>query len=658
MAQSASDNATSWHAKPVGAAVHNELWTYTQWLIGQYRKAHSFCRAAEAIYSGDTLRGYGLALGQLRASGYDTARLNVVKSVIDTVVARLSKRRPMPQFKVDNADWSLKRKAKRYRQFIVGEMMETEFESLSPMALRDGSIEGNGITRIDDDGDDVLAERVYRDELLIDPRETKYGRPWQVQRVMRIAKEVLAARYPAQKGLIMGAPPAVRRQNENLDEPDMQSTAGGLDQYCDVVIAHRRPTSDESGDGRVAICTANATLMFEEWDCPRFPYAVFRYANPTRGYWGRGLVRDLADIQQRINMVIRDMQQNVEVTGKGSYWVNEAFDIPVEMLTGARPFKGVYRGPQAPKWEAPTPFNPGQMQFLEFMIRQAYELPGVSQSAAASKSALGLNASGVALDTQYDIESERFAMVERQYTQYRLDAAQLYLDAACRVAKAREKAKGKKRSTSGGGSSSPASSYTTTWRGRDKIERLEYSEVEMDADQYRLEMEPVSFVPDTRAGKLSAAQELVKSGIMPQWLAAALFDEPDLAQANMLNLSAYWRQEDIMEQLGDPDADFVTPEEYHDLDIALKMGKAYINHAETEKAPPEVIARYMQYVDMVVELKKGLNPPAAAPMPGMDAGMAPPITGPMPPPDVAGVPPVPPMPSLPPTGGMPMPAAA
>jgi len=639
----ASDLASSWWNKPVGQPCHTELWTYTKWLLSTYRKAHNYCRSAESIYSGDSLRSYGLALANLRSAGYDTARLNVVKSVIDTVVARLSKRRPMPAFKVDNADWSLKRKAKRYRQFIVGEMAETEFETLSPMALRDGTIEGNGITRIDDDGDDVLAERVYRDELLIDPRETKYGRPWQIQRVMRIAKEVLAARYPKLERQIMAAPSAVRRPNEGLDDPDLNQSQGSLEDYCDIVIAHRRPTYKDSDDGRIGICGDGFTLKFEKWECPRFPYAVFKYAAPTRGFWGRGLVRDLADIQQRINLVVRDMQQNVEVTGKGSYWINEAFDMPVEMLTGVRPFKGVFRGPQAPKWEAPTPFNPGQMQFLEFLMRQAFELPGVSQAAASSKSALGLNASGVALDTQYDIESERFAMVERQYTEYRIQAAQLYLDAACRVAKARKEREGTKKDRA----------YITTWRGRDKIERLEYSEVEMDAEQYRLEMEPVSFVPDTRAGKLSAAQELVKSGIMPQWLAAALFDEPDLAQANMLNLSAYWRQEDIMEQLGDETADFVTPEEYHDLDIALKMGLAYINHAETEKAPPEVIARYMQYVDMVRELKGGIAPPVAPGMP-MDAGMAPPITGPVPPPPIPGMPDVPPMPSLPPTGGMPM----
>jgi hypothetical protein len=641
-----SDHAASWWNRPVGSQVHVDLVQYTTWLLGQYRRAHQMGRACESIYQGDGLRGYGSALHAFRTAGVDTARLNVVKPVVDTVVARLSKRRPMPQFKVDNADWSLKRKAKRYRQFIVGEMMESCFEELSPMALRDGTIEGTGITRIDDTEDDIFAERVYRDELLIDPRETKYGKPWQVQRVIRIARDVLKDKYPKHKDAIERAPAATRRPNEALDDPDMRDgQSSSLDGYVDVIIAHRRPSFREAENGRVAVVIDGATLRFDEWECERFPYAVFRYAHPTRGYWGRGLVRDLADIQSRINSIVRDVQLNIEAVGKGSYLVNEAFDLPVEMMSGRAPFKFLYKGSQPPQWNAPQAVSGQTLQLLEFFMRQAFELTGVSQAAASSKSALGLNASGVALDTQYDIESERFAMVERQYTQYRLEAAQLYLDAACRVAKARKEREGTKKDRA----------YVTTWRGRDRIERLEYDEVEMDAEQYRLELEPVSFVPDTRAGKLSAAQELTQAGIIPQWLAASLFDEPDLAMANLINLAPFNNQLRIMEQLGDETKDFIAPEPYHDLAIALKMALAYVNHAEAESAPEEIVSRYRQYVDMVNELKNGIPEPAAAAPPGMDPAMDPAMAGAPMDPAMAGMPPGAPMPPMPPGGGAPMP---
>jgi hypothetical protein len=637
----ASDNASTWWRAKPGTAVHQQLTSYTTWLLGQYRSAHQFARWCEAIYQGDAMRRYGNAQVRLAASGISAARLNVVQPVVDTVVARLSKRRPMPQFKVDNADWSLKSKAKRYRQFIVGEMMESCFEELSPMALRDGAIEGNGITHIDDGDDDIVAERVYRDELLIDPRETKYGKPWQVQRILRIARDVLIDKYPMHEAAIDRAPASRRRPNEQLDDPEMsQGSMASLEDYVDVTIAHRRPTSKEADNGRVAVVIEGATLRFENWECERFPYAVFRYANPTRGYWGRGLVRTVSPVQETINHLVRNINLNLEAVSIGSYMVNEQFDIPVEMMSGRAPYKFMFKGPQKPEWNAPQPVSPQVIQILQFYMQQAFELTGVSQAAAASKSALGTGASGVALDTQYDIESERFAMVERQYTQYRLDAAQLYLDAACRVAKSRKDREGSKKSKA----------YVTTWRNRDRIERLDYDLVEMDAQEYRLEMEPVSFVPDTRAGKLSAAQELTQAGVIPQWLAASLFDEPDLAKAQMFNLAGYWNQERIMEELGNPELPEPTPEPYHDLDIALKMAVAYVNYAESEKAGEDVVSRYRRYADAVTEMQPGIPDPAAAAPPGMDPNAMPmdPAMGGVPPPGA-------PMPPMPPDGGMPLP---
>lgn len=643
--------------------MHDLLVPYGQVIRNAYKSAHQVDRVHQQIYMGTSLRRYGGALAALgpRLGGNAMARLNVSKAVVDTVVARLSKRRAMPAFKVDMADWSLKRKAKKYRNFIVGKMTETDFEEISPLCLRDGAMVGNGITYIDDSDDDVCAERVYRSELLVDPRETRYGKPWQMMRVMRVARDVLCELFPDQKAAIRNAPQSIRQPYESLTAAEI-TQLGSLEQYVDVWKAWRRPSTDDASDGRYACVIDGATLAFESYECERFPFAIFRYTHPPEGYWGLGLVEELADIQHRINCIVRAAQQNIDATSVGAYLVNKNFRQPVETMTGARPFEFVYEGTSAPQWKAADPLSSQTIGLLQFFMQQAFELPGVSQAAASSKSALGLNASGVALDTQYDIESERFAMVERQYAKYRLDAAQCYLDAAGRVAKRREEMKGRKRSKTGGGGGeggAPASSYVSTWRNRDSIERLEYKDVEMDADKYRLEMEPVNFIPDTRAGKFASIQELTAAGVIPQWLAPALYDEPDLQKAQMINCAAYFNQERIMEQLGDETAEFITPEEYHDLDIALKMGLAYINYAEAEGAPAEVVGRYMQYVDMVRELKA----PAAAPAPAPDAlsgavpGMEPDAAiMPQPP----GLPPGPgaPMPPMPDMGGMPMPVAA
>lgn len=640
-ASTSASQASFWWDHPPGFdRVHDDLVPYCRWLIGVYRVAHQIDRGYERIYENPVMRAYGGAVALLSSRyGVDAARLNVAKAVVDTVHARLIKRRAMPAFRVEDAQWDLKQRAKDARKFLVGKMMESEFDELSPEALLDGCVVGSGITGITDGDDDVIAERVFRDELLIDPRECTYGRPWQVQRIRRIARVVLAERFRKHKEAIMHAPPSLRRPHESLDDPEYQLGSNSLEDYVDVYEAHRRPTGTDSDDGRYALVIDGATILFEEWESPRFPYALFRYQRPRRGFWGRGLIHDVQDMQHRINLIVRDIQMNLSVTGLGSYMVNEAYDVPVEMLTGRAPFKLKWKGPpgMAPQWNAPNPVSVQSIQLLDKFINWCFELPGVSQAFASSKSSVGLDASGVARDTQYEIESERLSSPENNYARYRLDAAQLYLDAATRVAKNRYQSEGEKRS------------YTATWNSGDAIERLEFQDVEMDEGSFKLQLEPVNFIPDTRAGKLSTVQELTAAGIIPQWLAASLYDEPDLQKANRINLGAYKNLERIMDQLMKKKIQYqdLMPEPYHDLKLGEVMALAYYNHVQMEGAPDDILDRYRDWIEDCRKLLA--TPQPVAPVAGAGAPVDPALAGGGPP-MLPGGPEIPPLPPMAPPG--------
>lgn len=620
-----------WWRAAIDQPVHDKLVPFGKALRDLYRAAHQQDRAFERIYEARRLRGYQQALKVLQqAHGFSAARLNVVKAVIDTVVSRLSKNRPMPAFDVDDADYMLKRKAKEYRKFIVGKMNETEFDDLSRDALRDGGVLGTGITcidaRLDDqDTDDVFAERVLREEWLFDPRECRYGRPQQAVRVYRIARAYLAELYPEHAAAIYRAPDSAARPQE--DDADDTGRSSDLSGYVDVFRAWHLPTLQGGTDGRDALVIEGATLYNRAWESCRFPAAFFRYCKPQKGVWGKGLTAELADIQDRINSIVRDMQMNIAATGRGYYAVNEANDLPAAMLTAFAPFKLPYKGNTPPKFEIPTPFNPAQLQALQFFISQAFELTGVSQAAASSKSSLGMGASGVALDTQYDIESERFAMVEAQYARYRMDAAQLYLDAVRRVAKRRHDDKGKKRS------------FVAMWRAPNAIERLEYDQVKLEEQDYSLRLEPMNYIPDTRAGKLSVVSQLSSAGIIPQWQVAMLFDEPDLAGANRIELAPLRNCLRKMDELWKLDIAAPVPEPYNDLDLEFHVSKCYYNLVQEERAPEEVQERYRTYVDLVeglIKRKKQGEAALAAPaaqvagppaMPGTVPAMPTPMEG-------------------------------
>lgn len=595
-----------WYRLPVGAPVHHSVVPYGQALLQKESSFHSKNLARERIYRGVDLQNQKLALAMLERGGMGIARLNATKAICDTFSSRLSKDRPMPGV-VPEGDWYTKQRAAKYREFIVGQMLDTEFDDLSRRALNDGTKLGSGFTRIDDNDDAVFAERIPVNDLLFDRRECKYGKPQQAIRIQRIARDCLLELFPKSKAAIQRAPASVRRKDDTDVDGDGPKE-GDLDDYVDTWEAWYLPTLKESKNGRHALCIDSddaeaGTLVCEQWHEPRFPWAQFQLFDPDWGIYPEGFVDQLIFLQHRVNCIVRDIQLNLAATGRGFFLVNKQNDIPVELLTGMQPYKVNYQGPQPPTWVAPQSYNVAQMSALDKFIGYMYSLTGVSQTNAESKSTLGPGASGVALDTQYDIDSDRFRMPQANYARYRVNGAQCYIDAAARVARHREENKGARRSW-----------VATTWKGRDAIQKLDYNKVVLKEGSYRLRIEPIGFIPDSRAGKLAVVEQLAKAGVIPQWLVPMLFDEPDLNEANRIMLAPIKNALRKMDILVDEDQDLPMPEQYNDLEIELKIVIAYYNWVQCEEAPDSVQERFRQYADLVTDALKKKAPAAPPPM--------------------------------------------
>lgn len=629
----------------VGAPAHDQVVPYARQLLKNEAWFHAKNCARLRMYDGIDLVSNRAAIAALERGGVGLARLNALKAICDTFTSRLSKDRPMPSFGTEGAKWEMKRRARKFREFIVGQMTDTEFDDRSRQALHDGTRLSVGFTRIDENDGELFAERVPINDLLFDRRELKYGKPRQAIRVTRVARDYLAELYPKFRDQIDKAPSSDRRKDDDLQEGP---TLGDLDDYVDTFEAWHPPSFREATDGRHLLCIDGATLVADEWYEPRFPWSVFHLDEPE-GFYGRSFIDHLAELQHRVNRIVRDIQLNLAATGRGMFLVNEANDIPTEMLTGMQPFKLKYKGGQPPVWNAPQPFNAAQLQALDKFIGWMFDLSGVSRANAESKSSLGAGASGVALDTQYDIDSDRFRMPQANYARYRLDGAQCYLDASARIARRREMSKGEKKSW-----------VASSWKSRDEIQQLDYDKVALKEGTYKLRIEAVNFIPDTRAGKLAIVEQLAKAGVIPQWLVPTLFDDPDLAKANTIMLSAFRNAMRKMEELlPDESLPMPMPEAYNDLALELKLAVAYYNHVQEEGAPPEVQDRYRQYIDMVLLEKKNADPNvqatfggappgpesmAQAPAPPLPGGVPMMPSGPIPPPPMIGaVPPQMPM---------------
>ena len=214
------------------------------------------------------------------------------------------------------------------------------------------------------------------------------------------------------------------------------------------------------------------------------------------------------------------------------------------------------------------------------------------------------------------------------------------------------------------------------------IERLNWHQVAMTRKQYRLQLEPVGFMPSTRAGKLAATAELIKNNVIQQNQAADLYDEPDISHLNRLILAPQHNNQRMCELVGMLDKPLPRPCEYHDLAGLLAMCRQYYNRAENEMDPVKhaderqrVLLRFMDFGDAIIALQdvmarkeaekaaqmrreaEAAMPPPGGGAPGLPAGAPPDAGMPPPGPDMAamgapggGMPPsmMPPGPGAPP----------
>jgi hypothetical protein len=294
----------------------------------------------------------------------------------------------------------------------------------------------------------------------------------------------------------------------------------------------------------------------------------------------------------------------------------------------------------APSFVAPNPVSAQQVQFLEWLINKAYELSGISQLSASSKNPLGSNASGKALDTMEDMESDRFSHVQMQYAMFRLDIGQCMIDEARDLAR-----------DASGPKARIKRAELAPW-----IRELDWKKVEIDAGNYHLGMEAINFLPESRAGKLAYVGELAKNGLVtdPMTIMAQM-DEPDLARANRYQLGPYRNLERIMELLADesvPLADLM-PDPHFNFQLGKVMAEGEYNFAMATDAPEEVLERYRQWLSQLegLEKKRAQSTTGGA----MAAGGLPMVPGGAPagPPGMGPMPPMPP-PMPPPAPGMAM----
>lgn len=534
--------------------------------------------------------GSSSKIGPQSALPMDRPTMNVIQSCIDTLVSRITQSRPRPIFLTDNSDYKQRNLAKKLNGFIGGELYRTKAYELGKLILRDASVLGTGLLHVYEKDKKVCLERVLKTELFVDPNESLYAHPRQLYRMKLVDREVLADQFPEYKSKIEGADNAY---------PDNQSQESIADQVL-VVESWRLPSGMDSGDGMHSIACSAGEIFKEEWTKDYFPFEFLHYSPRLVGFWGQSLAEQLMGTQVEINQLLATITKSIHLVGVPRVFVEDGSKVVKAHLNNQVGSIITYRGTK-PSYEVAPCIAPEIYQQLQRLVEYAYQQSGVSALAATSQKPAGLN-SGEAIRNYDDLQSDRFASLNKDYDNFYVSLSYKIVDLAKEIAE-RE------------------GEYTTIYPNKNGVKEIDFPKLSMLDNPYLIQCFDASSLPREPAGRLQKVTEMAQAGMISMQEARRLLDYPDLEQVDKL---ATAQEERILQVLDDvvETGKYMPPDPFTDLAKATELSTQYINlysSAGLEESKLEKLRNYFTQVQALVQAAQPPAPPPGAAPQGVPA---------------------------------------
>lgn len=600
-----SNYDSNWFKTKRGDKVHEMVFAYVKALDSRqsYKSADNIRNLR--LYGNSEhmgLNAYNYMKTEQSYNVQNRVTLNIVQSMIDTVVSKIGKNKPRPYFLTDAGNFTLQRRAEKLSQFAEGCYYSVDYYTKAVQAFLSACIFGTGAVKIWRDGDKIAAEHVFINELICDDAEAIYGSPRQMHQQKWIHKDVLKNMFPGNNSAIDSASQDSMRQDEFKDRNgDMLL----------VVESWHLPSGPKAKDGKHTICISNETLFEGEWTKDYFPFVFFRWNQKPLGFWGQGIAEQLTGLQLEINKLLRTIQVSMHLVSVPKIFLEASSKVVTAHLNNK--IGGIIRYAGTMPKEGALGTVPAELfTHVDRLYNRAYEIVGVSQLAASSQKPAGLD-SGKALRTFNELESERFMSVAQRYEKTFLDAARMMIDIAKDIA-------------------ADTDNFETKVPGAGFLKTIKWSDVQMDEDQYILQVFPASSLSQQPAARLQEVQELMQAGLVSKEDGMKLLDFPDLkAYYNMANAGAedIERQIELMMDTGE----YETPEPYQNLQYGVvKMQQAYLMY-RSQRAPEDRLELLRQWISDANNLLSGAQQEAQAatmaaapPMQATGVPAAPPVS--------------------------------
>lgn len=576
------------------------------------------------LFSGKPLYNYLANVGTLDNSqqlpiGRPTA--NVCYSCVDTLVSRISQDRPKPTFLTDNGHYKERHLATTMNNFIMGEFYRTKAYELGALGLRDACVIGDGLVKVFRKNDKVCLERTLETELLTDYNDAYYGSPRNLIQMKLVDRSEALALMPKSADIINKA------QHGNVDNTPL-STETVSDQFI-VSEAWHLPSSEDAKDGRHVIVCSAGVLLDEVWEKAGFPFAKIGYNPNMVGWFSQSLCEILMPTQMEIYKLLIIASQAIELMGVPRVIIDE-FSAILETAFNNNIGSIIKTKGKSPEFINAQSNSPEIYEWIKWLIDNAFQMSGISAMAAASQKPAGLN-SGAAIRSFDDLQTDRFAALQKRYQNFYTDLAYLVIDCASDIAK-------------------DTGEYLTVYPNKDGTREVDLPEAVVLRDTYIIQCYEESSLPKDPAGRRATLSEMLAANEITQQEFRRLSALPDLQQsdslANALEERILKMLDDIVEKgkagYNPPDPFLLDPS-----DLATTLCVNYINkYAVTDMEDKKLQLLRDWFAHVQVLKAKAMPPPPPMPIaagPG-GPGAGPPGQSPL---SVA-----PPQPSIAPTSNV------
>jgi hypothetical protein len=569
----------------------------------RYKQAAIYAR----LYGNQSLYAFAGSninkLDQTKGLPQERPTFNIIQSVTDTLVSRLSQSRPSPVFLTDNGDYKQRTLAKKLNNFIAGEFYQTDAYEKATIALRDALVQGTGVLHTFETPDHKVGlERVLLTELLVDPNEAMYGEPRQIYRLKLVDREVLKANFPKFKAKL-----DIAAKGYADNSTDASKTVSDL---IMVVEGWHLRSGENMRDGRHTLACSSGYLIDEEYTKDRFPFTFVHYSPRLLGFWAQGVAEQLMGTQMELNSILFTISKAIKLVGVPRVFQEEGAKISTAAHNNEIGVIVKYRGIK-PEYVVAPCNAPELYAERDKLIAYGYQQSGVSALQASSQKPQGLD-SGEAIRTYDDISTDRFATLSRRYDNLFIDLAYQIIDQAKDIA-------------------TEQGSYQTVYPNKNGTREIDFPHTQLVDDPFIIQCFTQSSLPKDPAGRLAKITEMIQAGMITIQEGRRLLDYPDLEGMEKLANAAEERIFQILDDIIET-GKYTPPDPFMNLALAEQLTTQYINLYAQAKLEESKAQKLRDFFSQIQALKQAAQPPMATPpgAPGASPQQATPQAAPQP----------------------------